>query len=64
MVGGWPKSGFIDWQNWLGNIYGFNYDGKPNGHLHIFNTGEQLWLAFVMKEKYDKVWNGDDWTKE
>ena len=24
-------------------------------------TMEQLWLAFVMKEKYDKVWNGKDW---
>lgn len=22
---------------------------------------EQLWLAFVMKEKYNKVWNGEDW---
>lgn len=25
---------------------------------------EQLWLAFVMKEKYQKVWTGNDWTKE
>lgn len=24
---------------------------------------EQLWLAFVMKEKYNKVWNGDNWNK-
>ncbi len=22
---------------------------------------EQLWLAFVMKEKFNKVWNGKDW---
>ncbi len=22
---------------------------------------EQLWLAFVMKEKYNKVWTGQDW---
>jgi len=22
---------------------------------------EQLWLAFVMKEKYNKEWNGKDW---
>lgn len=22
---------------------------------------EQLWLAFVMKEKYNKIWNGKDW---
>jgi hypothetical protein len=25
---------------------------------------EQLWLAFVMKEKYGKTWNGTEWTKE
>ena len=24
---------------------------------------EQLWLAFVMKEKYNKVWNGEEWIK-
>ena len=25
-------------------------------------SGEQLWLAFVMKELYSKQWNGEDWT--
>lgn len=25
---------------------------------------EQLWLAFVMKEKYQKIWDGNDWIKE
>ena len=25
---------------------------------------EQVWLGFVMKEKYNKVWNGTDWEKE
>jgi len=24
---------------------------------------EQLWLAFVMKEKYHKVWDGKEWKK-
>ena len=24
-------------------------------------TMEQLWLAFVMKEKYGKVWDGEEW---
>ena len=23
---------------------------------------EQLWLAFVMKEKYNKVWDGEKWV--
>ena len=25
---------------------------------------EQLWLAFVMKARYSKTWNGADWLKE
>jgi len=25
------------------------------------SSWEQLWLAFVMKEKYGKVWNGEEW---
>jgi len=25
---------------------------------------EQLWLAFVMKEKYNKIWNGKNWINE
>ena len=24
---------------------------------------EQLWLAFVMKTKYNKVWSGEDWLE-
>ena len=27
-----------------------------------FSSWEQLWLVFVYKEKYNKVWNGDDWV--
>jgi len=26
-----------------------------------FKTMEQLWLAFVMSEKYGKVWNEEEW---
>lgn len=26
-------------------------------------SGEQLWLAFAMYEKYSKIWNGDNWAK-
>jgi len=29
----------------------------------IFETMEQLWLAFVMKEKYGKIWDGKKWIK-
>jgi len=26
-----------------------------------FDSWNELWLAFVMKEKYDKIWNKKDW---
>ena len=29
--------------------------------VHIYSM-EQLWLAFVMKEKWGKVWDGKNWT--
>ena len=28
------------------------------------NSMEQLWLAFVMKEKHNKTWDGKEWVKE
>ncbi len=27
-------------------------------------TWEQLWLAYVMYEKYQKCWTGEEWVKE
>lgn len=29
-----------------------------------FESMEQLWLAFVMGEKYNKTWDGKDWVME
>ena len=37
---------------------------KPYPFMDNSITWEQLWLAFVMKEKYNKVWNGEDWIKK
>ncbi len=34
---------------------------KHSNYHHKFRTWEQLWLAFVMKEKYQKTWDGEDW---
>lgn len=28
-----------------------------------YDSMNQLWLAFVMKELYNKVWNGEEWVK-
>ena len=31
-------------------------------HWTKFRSMEQLWLAFVMKEKYNKIWDGKEWN--
>jgi len=35
------------------------------GYFFVNNDSyfEQGWLMFVMKEKYNKVWNGSDWVE-
>ena len=38
------------------------WGGKDSDHGEI--TWEQLWLAFVMKEKFNKTWNGTDWKEK
>ncbi len=30
----------------------------------VLDSWEKLWLAFVMKEKYNKVWDGEKWLRE
>ncbi len=46
------------------SLYRFSYSNYKDGAhpTNIFDTQEQLWLAFVMKEKYGKVWNGEEWV--
>lgn len=45
-----------------------DFDGKQsessNKHTCFMNSIEQLWLAFVMKEKYNKIWSGKNWIKQ
>ncbi|KKL59666.1 hypothetical protein LCGC14_2213010 [marine sediment metagenome] len=55
-----------DFANWCSenHYYGIGKGKKFKllenlGHLSM----EQLWLAFVMKEKYQKTWNGKEWVK-
>jgi len=37
-------------------------DWTINKYSLLFESMEQLWLAFVMKEKYNKTWNGETWN--
>lgn len=48
----------------LADLYNWSFKGSWRKFEHYIPLSmEQLWLAFVMKEKYDKVWNGEDWIK-
>jgi hypothetical protein len=35
---------------------------KETEYYSLFISMEQLWLSFVMYEKYNKIWNGKDWV--
>jgi len=32
-------------------------------YMAMFNSMNELWLAFVMHEKYNKIWTGEKWVK-
>jgi len=37
--------------------------GRDNFTVDSDNSMEQMWLAFVMKVKYSKIWDGEEWVK-
>jgi len=37
----------------------FQYFYEQN--CDAFNSFEEVWFAFVKKEKYHKIWNGEEW---
>lgn len=47
---------------WIGKFYQWCVDEMEHV-TPMKNSMEQLWLAFVMKEKYNKVWTGKEWVK-
>ena len=51
---------FVDWAKGTLAATGEKY---KEGEFDNFKTMEQLWLAFVMSEKYSKQWNSEkkDW---
>ena len=44
-----------------------NFAEWLNNNIRFSNVDwsmEQLWLAFVMIEKYNKIWNSEEWVEE
>lgn len=49
------------------NMYRWTRARIPHGHItneyaRSMKSMEQLWFAFIMGKKYNKVWNGEDWV--
>ena len=60
MVGDWEKQIEI-LDDWLGNAYDPPSFKGNYWCINNLTSMEQLWLAFVMKEKYNKVWTNNEW---
>jgi hypothetical protein len=45
------------------NLFAFTM-GVSDSDNYIPETMEQLWLVYIMSERYDKIWNGADWDVE
>jgi len=44
-----------------GGLFDFFDAHRIDETYNYVKSMEQLWLAFVMKEKYKKVWDGEEW---
>lgn len=55
------KEGEIIWSTYCDRLYHWLVkEERP----HYAKTEEQLWFCFVMKTRFDKVWDGNDWVRE
>ncbi len=43
-------------------LYAWYQQNRPHDVADEWDSMEQLWLAFVMKEKHGKVWDGEAWV--
>jgi len=52
-------------RNWIFNLHRFidftQAQECNESRVGFAHSMEQLWLAHVMKEKFNKTWNGSDW---
>lgn len=51
----------IDFSKWFKEIVELDNLGSDK---RIYDTPEQLWLAFVMYERFGKIWDGKEWIKK
>ena len=41
----------------------FIFGDETRKYVSQFNSFKEFWFAFVMKEKYNKIWDGKTWIK-
>ncbi|SCY84704.1 hypothetical protein [Desulfoluna spongiiphila] len=46
--------------SWLDTPYGPEAEQRPK---ELFSTNEQVWLAYIMEKRYDKMWSEAGWRK-
>lgn len=56
------KCAFLDFIDWMGKQY--HNDPFTCVPTNNFDSGEQLWLAFVMQEIFNKKWDDEKWKIE
>ena len=47
--------------SWVGQLTEL-WHGTTTDYWAQFKSWEQAWLAFVMHEKHNKHWNGEEWV--
>jgi hypothetical protein len=53
------KESFLDFSSWLGKQYlNEKFTCVPT---NCFDTGEKLWMAFIMQEMFNKRWIDGEW---
>lgn len=53
---------FVSFRHWFGEQYhDESYTCVPT---NVFDTGEQLWLAFYKQEVHNKVWLNNKWEEQ
>jgi hypothetical protein len=63
----WIEEEEVDYHHKLQSIFHFSWEtpnpfnnkGYKSSPYTLFSSMEQLWLAFIMKRNYDKIWNSE-----
>ncbi len=48
----------------IGTEHPMVYICMPSQSQILTSSYEQLWLAFIMRKKYNKFWDGKEWRKD